>query len=128
MLAQNKMMVSSDETIETVGIDLFIESEQQAGEIATIVKAYLDSDMELTTITNRGTQVWPEGSVFTDLVDTYVVRIEKNTTAEIKKKKFMEQAIRLYDYLNIGSIEMLITIDGKRKYSLAQGQKVNALS
>ncbi len=128
MLAQNKMMVSSDETIETVGIDLFIESEQQAGEIATIVKAHLDSDMELTTITNRGTQVWPEGSVFTDLVDTYVVRIEKNTTAEIKKKKFMEQAIRLYDYLNIGSIEMLITIDGKRKYSLAQGQKVNTLS
>jgi isocitrate dehydrogenase len=128
MLAQNKMMVSSDETIETVGIDLFIESEQQAGDIATIVKAHLDSDMELTTITNRGTQVWPEGSVFTDLVDTYVVRIEKNTTAEIKKKKFMEQAIRLYDYLNIGSIEMLITIDGKRKYSLAQGQKVNALN
>ena len=127
MLAQNKMMVSSDEAIETVGIDLFIESEQQAGDIATIVKAHLDSDMELTTITNRGTQVWPEGSVFTDLVDTYVVRIEKNTTAEIKKKKFMEQAIRLYDYLNIGSIEMLITIDGKRKYSLAQGQKVNAL-
>jgi isocitrate dehydrogenase len=128
MLAQNKMMVSSDEAIETVGIDLFIESEQQAGDIATIVKAHLDSDMELTTITNRGTQVWPEGSVFTDLVDTYVVRIEKNTTAEIKKKKFMEQAIRLYDYLNIGSIEMLITIDGKRKYSLAQGQKVNALN
>ena len=82
----------------------------------------------LTTITNRGTQVWPEGSVFTNLVDTYVVRIEKSTTAEIKKKKFMEQAIRLYDYLNIGSIEMLISIDGKRKYSLAQGQKVNALS
>jgi isocitrate dehydrogenase len=128
MLAQNKMMVSSNEVIETVGIDLFIESEQQASDIATIVQAHLDSDMELTTITNRGTQVWPEGSVFTDLVDTYVVRIEKNTTAEIKKKKFMEQAIHLYDFLNIGSIEMLITIDGQRKYSLAQGQKVNALS
>ena len=55
-------------------------------------------------------------------------QVKKNTTAEIKKKKFMEQAIHLYDYLNIGSIEMLITIDGKRKYSLAQGQKVNALS
>jgi len=128
LLAQNKMMVSSDEIIETVGIDLFIESEQQAGDIATIVNAHLDSDMELTTITNRGTQVWPEGSVYTDLVDTYVVRIEKNTASEIKKKKFMEQAIHLYDYLNIGSIEMLITIDGKRKYSLAQGQKVNALN
>lgn len=127
LLATNNMMVSSNEIIETVGIDLFIESEQQASDIAIIVQAHLDSDMELTTITNRGTQVWPEGSVYTDLVDTYVVRIEKNTIAEIKKKKFMEQAIHLYDFLNIGSIEMLITIDGKRKYSLAQGQKVNAL-
>jgi isocitrate dehydrogenase len=84
--------------------------------------------MEVTTITNRGTQVWPEGSVFTDLVDTYIVRIEKNTTAEIKKKKFMEQAIHMYDFLTISSVEMLLTIDGERKYSLAQGQKVNALS
>ncbi|MDB4161047.1 isocitrate/isopropylmalate family dehydrogenase [Bacteroidia bacterium] len=128
ILAENKMMVSSDEIIETVGIDLFIECETQADKIAEIVQAHIDPDMELTTITNRGTQVWPEGSVYTNLVDTYVVRIEKNTTAEIKKKKFMEQAIHLYDYLNISSIEMLISIDGKRKYSLAQGQKVNAIS
>ncbi len=65
----NKMMVSSSEIIETVGIDLFVESEQQANIIAAIVQSHLDSDMELTTITNRGTQVWPEGSVFTDLVE-----------------------------------------------------------
>lgn len=123
-LSSNTMMVSSDEVIETVGVDLFIESEKQPEEIAEIVLAQLDTDMELTTITNRGTQVWPDGSVYTNLVDTYVVRIEKDTKAQIKKKKFMEQAIRLYDFLNISSIEMLLTIDGKRKYSLAQGQKV----
>ena len=35
----------------------------------------------------------------------------------------MEQAIRLYDFINIASIEMLLTINGNRKYSLAQGQK-----
>ena len=128
MLAENRMMVSSNEVVETVGIDLFIESEQQPDKIAEIVQAHLDADMEVTTITNRGTQVWPEGSVFTDLVDTYIVRIEKNTTAEIKKKKFMEQAIHMYDFLTISSVEMLLTIDGERKYSLAQGQKVNALS
>ena len=128
MLAENRMMVSSNEVVETVGVDLFIESEQQPDKIAEIVQAHLDADMEVTTITNRGTQVWPEGSVFTDLVDTYIVRIEKNTTAEIKKKKFMEQAIHMYDFLTISSVEMLLTIDGERKYSLAQGQKVNALS
>lgn len=121
------MMVSSDDVIDTVGIDLFVGSEKQPAEIAAIAQAHLDDDMEVTTITNRGTQVWPEGSVFTDLVDTYVVRIEKNTTTEVKKKRFMEQAIRMYDQLNISSIEMLITINGERKYSLAQGQKVNEL-
>lgn len=124
----NRMMTSSTEEIETVGIDLFIDSCEQPEHIAKIVKENLDPNMELTTITNRGTQVWPEGSIFTDLVDTYVVRIEKNTTEAIKKKHFMEQAIRLYDFLKVGSIEMLITIDGERKYSLAQGQKVNPLN
>ncbi len=127
-LSSNRMLVSSIDIIETVGVDLFIESEQQPQEIAKIAQSHLDKDMEVTTITNRGTQVWPEGSVFTDLVDTYVVRIEKNTKDEVKKKRFMEQAIRLYDQLNIGSIEMLLTINGERKYSLAQGQKVNDLS
>jgi isocitrate dehydrogenase len=126
-LANNRMMSSSNDIIETVGIDLFVGSEMQPAEIAAIAQANLDADMEVTTITNRGTQVWPEGSKFTDLVDTYVVRVEKNTTKEIKKKKFMEQAVRLYDFLNISSIEMLITINGERKYSLAQGQKVNAV-
>ena len=53
-------------------------------------------------------------------------KLEKEVK-EIKKKKFMEQAVRLYDFLNISSIEMLITINGERKYSLAQGQKVNAI-
>lgn len=126
-LSKNRMLVSSEDVIETVGIDLFIQSEEQPDKIAAIAQANLDNDMEVTTITNRGTQVWPEGSVFTDLVDTYVVRIEKNTTAEVKKKRFMEQAIRMYDHLNVSSIEMLITINGERKYSLAQGQKINAL-
>ena len=109
-------------------IDLFIESEEQADKIAELVLANLDDDMELTTITNRGTQIWPDGSLYTNLVDTYVVRIEKNTKEEVKKKRFMEQAIRLYDFINIASIEMLLTINGNRKYSLAQGQKIVELS
>ena len=123
-LSSNTMMISSDEIIETIGIDLFVESEKQPDDIAKIVLSELDENMELTTITNRGTQVWPEGSVYTNLVDTYIVRIEKNTKEEIKKKMFMKQAIHLYDHLNISSIEMLLTINGERKYSLAQGQKV----
>lgn len=125
LLLNNRMLKSSDAVIETVGIDLFVETSETPEHIAAIVLEHLNEGMELVTITNRGTQVWPTGSVFTDLVDNYVVRIERKEGAIIKKKKFFEQAIRLFDQLRIGSIEMLIMLDGERKYSLAQGQKVN---
>ena len=122
-LKTNRMMTSNKAIIETVGIDLFIETSDSPESIAAIVQQHLDPELELVTITNRGTQVWPSGSVFTDLVDNYVVRIEKKRDIEIKKKQFFKQAIVLFDYLRIGSIEMLIMLDGVRKYSLAQGQK-----
>lgn len=125
LLSSNRMLKSSDAVIETVGIDLFIESSDSPDQIAAVVKEHLNDGMDLVTITNRGTQVWPTGSVFTDLVDNYVVRIERQEGQTIKKKRFFEQAIRLFDHLRIGSIEMLIMLDGVRKYSLAQGQKVN---
>ncbi|MBR9860517.1 isocitrate dehydrogenase [bacterium] len=121
-LEGNRMMHSSTETIETVGVDLFVESKSSPKEIADIVNSRIYPDMELTTITNRGTQVWPSGSVYTDLVDNYVVRIEKKGGPEVKKKRFMEQAVDLFDHLRVSGIEMLITLDGVRKYSLGQGQ------
>lgn len=123
MLDDNRMMSSSDAVIETVGIDLFVESDDMPAAIAEIVQRHLDPEMELVTITNRGTQVWPSGSVFTDLVDNFVVRIERKEGLVVKKKRFFEQATVLFDQLRIGSIEMLITLDGERKYSLAQGQE-----
>ena len=125
VLENNRMLKSNDSVIETVGIDLFVESDQSPKAIAKIVLPHLDEEMELVTITNRGTQVWPSGSVYTDLVNNYVVRIERRKGIVIKKKRFFEQAVKLFDHLRIGSIEMLIMLDGVRKYSLAQGQKTN---
>ncbi|MFY0644462.1 MAG: isocitrate dehydrogenase [Bacteroidia bacterium] len=124
-LKTNRMLKSDKSVIETVGIDLFIESDDNPETIAQVVLPLLDDQMELVTITNRGTQVWPTGSVYTDLVNNYVVRIERKSGLTIKKKKFFEQAVVLFDHLRIGSIEMLIMLDGVRKYSLAQGQKTN---
>ena len=121
-LSMNRMLNSSDAVVETIGIDLFVESDNQASEIAEVVEKQLFDELQLVTITNRGTQVWPSGSVYTDLVDNYVVRIERKEGLVVKKKRLFEQAIVLFDSLKIGSIEMLIMLDGVRKYSLAQGQ------
>ena len=121
-LEGNRMLESSTETIDTVGIDLFVESKDSPNQIAEIVKKHLAPDLQLTSITNRGTQVWPSGSVYTDLVDNYVVRIERSGNEEIKKKRYMQQAVDLFEHIRISSVEMLITLDGQRKFSLGQGQ------
>jgi hypothetical protein len=39
-------------------------------------RAAVDTPFRLTLISNRGTQVWPTGSVYTECVDYYRVRFE----------------------------------------------------
>jgi len=37
---------------------------------------------------NRGTQVWPTGSIFTELVNEYRVRFEKKPGKDVTQKNF----------------------------------------
>ena len=78
--------------------------------------------MKLVTISNRGTQVWPTGSVFTDCVDQYRVRIETESGHVTDRNKLLQLATAISTSVTICSVEMLTLLDGKRAYSLAQGQ------
>jgi isocitrate dehydrogenase len=78
--------------------------------------------MKLVTISNRGTQVWPTGSVFTDCVDQYRVRIETEIGLVTDRNKLLQLATAISTSVTICSVEMLTLLDGKRAYSLAQGQ------
>src|SRR5215475_242312 len=76
-LEKNPMMVSK-ETVEEkiVGIDLFIESDEQPDVIAKKCQRHAGVKFKLVNISNRGTQVWPTGSVYTNLVNQYNIRFE----------------------------------------------------
>lgn len=119
------MMATAEEhrtSEEVVGVDLFVESRKTAAEIAPIFQKHLKPGFNLIMISNRGTQVWPTGSVFTECVDHYRVRIEAEENRKTNLEEVMQMSTAIGGDIYITSVEMLRKYDNKRGYSLAQGQ------
>ncbi|MFN4082395.1 MAG: NADP-dependent isocitrate dehydrogenase [Bacteroidia bacterium] len=120
-----KMMVtprSANDTETVVGVDLFVESQQSAEQIAPVFQKHLKQGLKLVMISNRGTQVWPTGSVFTECVDHYRVRIEAEQGYQTSLAELLELSKNVSNDIYITSVEMLRKYGDKIGYSLAQGQ------
>ena len=122
-LEKNSMMVSK-ETIEEkiVGVDLFIESEGQPNEIAKKCQRHAGVKFKLINISNRGTQVWPTGSVYTNLVNQYNVRFESLDGLPLMQQDIIGLYVTLTADFKVCSLELLNMWGDKKAYSLAQGQ------
>jgi len=116
---QQKVMSSETKEISIVGIDLFFNSLEQANVLAPKIISSLPKGMELISLTNRGTVVWPNGSVYTECSTGYGARI---TGSDYAKEDYWDLSKKLEEVISIGSTEFLYLIDGKRSYSLGQGQ------
>jgi isocitrate dehydrogenase len=122
---QNQMMVSVDESIikeYIVGVDMFIESSEQPEFIAKKCQRHGGVKFNLVNISNRGTQVWPTGSVYTNLVNQYNARFESIDGSPLHQQDIIGLYVSLSGDFKIGSFELLNMMDGKKAYSLAQGQ------
>lgn len=105
------------------GADLFIESTEQPAEIAQRFINKLPVTMELVMISNRGTQVYPEGSLLTDCVDQFRVRVERKPDyPSLPAATILDFAKELAGEVKLCSIEWLMMYGGAKSYSLAQGQ------
>jgi len=122
-LEKNPMMVSTELVNEKiVGVDLFIESEEQPDVIAQKCQRHAGVKFKLINISNRGTQVWPTGSVYTNLVNQYNVRFESIDDTPLKQQDVLGLYVSLSGDFKICSSELLLLLGDKRAYSLAQGQ------
>jgi isocitrate dehydrogenase len=122
-LEKNPMLVSEEMAGEKiVGVDLFVESAEQPNEVAEKLLAHQGSLFELITISNRGTQVWPKGSVFTNLINQYRCRFESKEMASLSQHDILDLYTRVMADFKVCSLELLNMWDGKKAYSLAQGQ------
>ncbi|HEX6182080.1 MAG TPA: isocitrate/isopropylmalate family dehydrogenase [Chitinophagaceae bacterium] len=122
-LEQNPMMVSKEEGSDViVGVDMFIESDQQPDFIAKKCQRHAGVKFKLVSISNRGTQVWPTGSVYTNLVNIYNVRFETIDDLPLNQQDVLGLYVSLSGDFRICSSELLLMWGDKRAYSLAQGQ------
>jgi len=122
-LEKNPMMVSAEMLGEQiVGVDMFIESIEQPLIIAKKCERHAGVKFKLISISNRGTQVWPTGSVYTNLVNQYNVRFESLDGEPLNQQDVIGLYVSLSGDFKICSHELLNQWDGKKAYSLAQGQ------
>ncbi len=122
-LDKNPMLENRENFKETIiGVDMFIESNEQPDIIASKCLKHTFGLFKLVTISNRGTQVWPTGSMFTNLVNTYACRFESIGEVSVTQTDIIELYRHLAQEFKICSTELLNLLDGKKAYSLAAGQ------
>lgn len=117
------MRVTSREGRETTlrGVDVFLESAQHPSSLATDLEGCCaDSSLKLQMISNRGTQVWPTGSVYTDCINHYRVRFE--SAQSVSQRELVDVLSRVGERFELCGAEWLRELGGERAYSLAQGQ------
>jgi isocitrate dehydrogenase len=122
-LQKNPMLVSKEMQEETIiGADMFIESAEQPETIAHKCQRHAGVKFRLVNVSNRGTQVWPTGSIFTNLVNQYNVRFESLDNSPLMQQDIIGLYVTLSADFKICSLELLNMWGDKRAYSLAQGQ------
>jgi isocitrate dehydrogenase len=78
--------------------------------------------VKLIIISNRGTQVWPTGSVYTNLVNQFRLRFETGDDQALSQQDVINLYSSLSKDFQISSVEILNMWGDKKGYSLAQGQ------
>src|SRR5258705_5864076 len=122
-LTRNEMMVSEEMQEETIiGVDMFIESAEQPETIAHKCQRHAGVKFRLVNVSNRGTQVWPTGSIFTNLVNQYNVRFESLDSSPLTQQDIIGLYVTLSADFKICSLELLNMFGDKKAYSLAQDQ------
>ena len=122
-LDQNFMMVTKEAENETIaGVDMFIESSEQPEVIAQKCERHGGTKFKLINISNRGTQVWPTGSKYTNLVNQYNLRFESIDETPLTQQDIIGLYVSLSPDFKVCSLELLNKWGDKRGYSLAQGQ------
>jgi isocitrate dehydrogenase len=105
-----------------VGADLFIQCNQQPSALAALLEAQTTDLFKLVTISNRGTQVWPTGSVYTNLVNQYRARFESSNEKALQQADIIALYERVSKHVKVCSVELLNQWGDQKAYSLAQGQ------
>ena len=105
------------------GVDLFIDRRDgNPDQIAAVMQRFDVPGAKLTTISNRGTKVWPNGNPDTYWSDHWCCRFEAD--GELFAAEHVVKLLQAANHAGFDVIktEGLYTFNGERGYSLAQGE------
>ena len=124
----NKLL-QTFETVKSchVGCDIYIDTTLSPQELAERLQGLCQrTPFDLTMMSNRGTQVWPTGSVYTEIVDYYRCRFElrdpDRMTGVVGQTQLIQLLGRIAEKFEITDFQPLKWFDGEPGFSLAQGQ------
>ncbi|MEZ6235762.1 MAG: isocitrate/isopropylmalate family dehydrogenase [Phycisphaerales bacterium] len=109
-----------------VGADIYIDTLLPVPELAEILQRLCEATpFKLTLLSNRGTQVWPTGSPFTEVVDYYRARFQvrdTNMIGVLGQSSTVSLFNRIAEKFQVTDFQPLKMYDGQAGYSMAQGQ------
>jgi len=106
---------------ELVGVDVYVEwPSKKNNDLADLIKKAGANGLQLEMISNRGTNVWPNGAPETFCTDAYRCRFMSKGTTLSDINALVSRITGLG--LDIGMTVNLRSYDGKAGYTLAQGQ------
>ena len=109
---------------ELLGIDIFVDwAGLNPNELAERLRQIQTDNTKLSLITNRGVKVWPNGFEETFCTDHWRCRFETTDERLLTKQEIID-LLRNAENANIDTIktENLYAFDGKKAFSLGQGQ------
>ena len=120
----NEMMTTHNQVLSTVcGCDIFLETIITPLELAAKLQRLCESTpFKLSVISNRGTQVWPTGSPYTELVNECCVRFELKEGTVIGQGPTVHLLAKIAEKFTITEFIPIKMYDGVPGFSLAQGQ------
>jgi isocitrate dehydrogenase len=114
---------------EQVGLDIFIEWDKDGrnaevlGKQLKAIAEKQEPGLKLKVITNRGVRVYPDGIPETFCTDHWRCRFVKPDLSVVTQQQMLKlQSDMLAAGFDIIKTEGLFNFDGKRAYSLAQGE------
>jgi isocitrate dehydrogenase len=124
--SQQVIRTFADVVRHVVGCDIYLDTPLSPVAVADeMQRVCQDTPFRLTLISNRGTQVWPTGSVYTECVDYYRVRFELREgfrPGDFGQARCVALMDRIAEKFVVCSYELLRVFDGVKGYSMAQGQ------
>ena len=107
-----------------VGVDLFVDWKgTDPNELAEKLQSLNTENKHLTMITNRGIKVWPNGFSETFCTDHWRCRFQPHHGNMLFKNNIISLLARALDAkIDVVKTENLYEFDGKKGFSLGQGQ------